>query len=149
MSCSETYVFNCKQTTHTSPSVLSMSLYAISKMLDLAVLVLLAAFFVGVLAFDIAYFGLHEALIPIPHEAEPYFEVLPWVILGLLLADIYIKYRKLGGDWRALLRHHWPDIVMTVLIPVFIPLKFIKLVKALKISKSGLKIFQKAKKIFK
>jgi hypothetical protein len=125
------------------------SLYAISNTLDAAVVVLLAAFFVGVLAFDIAYFGFHEALIPIPHEAEPYFEILPWAILGLLLADIYIKYRKLDGDWRALLRHHWPDIIMAALIPVFMPLKFIKLVKALKTAKSGMKIFQKAKKVLK
>ncbi|HEX2014945.1 MAG TPA: hypothetical protein VLA68_06930 [Nitrososphaera sp.] len=118
-------------------------------MLDLAVLALLVVFFVGALAFDVGYFGLHEALIPIPHEAEPYFEFLPWIIFGLLLADFYIKYRKLDGDWRALLRQHWPDVVMAVLIPVFMPLKFIKLVKALKTAKSGLKVFQKAKKVLK
>ena len=47
------------------------------------------------LAFGIAYFGFHEVIIPIPHEAELYFEFLPWAILGLLLADIYVKYRKL------------------------------------------------------
>jgi len=51
--------------------------------------------FIGVLAFEIAYFGFHEAIIAIPHEAEQYFEFLPWAILGLLLADIYVKYRKL------------------------------------------------------
>ena len=136
-----------------SYSVLSMStqssLHAISKILDLLVFGLLAVFFIGVLAFDIAYFGFHEATIPIPHEAEPYFEVLPWAILGLLLADIYVKYRKLDNDWRALLRHHWLDVIMAILIPIFMPLKFIKLVKALKTAKSSVKIFQKAKKIFK
>jgi hypothetical protein len=124
-------------------------MYAISKTLDLAVLGLLAVFFIGVLAFDIAYFGLHEPIISIPHEAEPYFEVLPWIILGLLVADIYIKFRKLDNDWSALVRYHWLDIVMAMLIPVFIPLKFIKLVKAFKTAKSGAKIIQKAKKIFK
>lgn len=123
------------------------SLHAISKMLDLSLLILLAIFFVGVLAFDVTYFGFHEALIPIPYEAKPYFEVLPWAILGLLLADIYIKYRKLDSDWRALLNHHWLDIVMAVLIPVFMPLKFIKLVKTLKTAKSGVKIIQKARKM--
>jgi len=124
-------------------------LYAVSKTLDLTVLSLLVLFFVGVMAFDVAYFGFHEALIPISHEAEAYFEALPWIILGLLVADIYVKYKKLDGDWRALLRHHWPDIVMAVLIPIFMPLKFIKLVKALKTAKSGVKVFQKAKKLFK
>ena len=63
--------------------------YTISKILDLAVLGLLVIFFIGVLAFDIAYFGFHEAIITIPHDAEAYFEVLPWIIFGLLLADIY------------------------------------------------------------
>ncbi|AFU60445.1 hypothetical protein Ngar_c35320 [Candidatus Nitrososphaera gargensis Ga9.2] len=86
-------------------------MYTISKILDLAVLGLLVVFFIGVLAFEVAYFGLSEPIIPIPHEAEPYFEVLPWVILGLLMADIYVKYVKLGSDWRALVRQHWPDII--------------------------------------
>ena len=93
-----------------SYSVLSMStqssLHAISKILDMVVLALLAIFFIGMLAFGIAYFGFHEAIIAIPHEAEQYFEFLPWAILGLLLADIYVKYRKLDNDWRALLRRH-------------------------------------------
>jgi len=71
------------------------SLYAISKILDIVVLALLAIFFIGMLAFGIAYFGFHEVIFPIPHEAELYFEFLPWAILGLLLADIYVKYRKL------------------------------------------------------
>jgi len=43
-------------------------LYAISKILDMVVLTLLTIFFIRVLAFDIAYFGFHEAIIPIPHE---------------------------------------------------------------------------------
>ena len=49
----------------------------------MVVLTLLAIFFIDVLAFDIAYFGFHEAIIPIPREAELYFEFLPWAILGL------------------------------------------------------------------
>jgi len=68
----------------------------------MVVLTLLAIFFIDVLAFDIAYFGFHEAIIPIPHEAELYFEFLPGAVVGLLLADIYVKNRKLDNDWRAL-----------------------------------------------
>lgn len=127
---------------------MSIQLHSVSKILDVAVLGLLSAFFVGVLAFDVAYFGFHEAIIPIPHWTEPYFEVLPWLILAFLMADIYLKYRKVGSDWRALLRNHWFDIAMAVLIPIFMPLKFIKLVKVMKTAKSGVKIIQKAKKLF-
>lgn len=125
------------------------SLYSIAKALDFAILILLAIFIVGVLAFETAYFGFHEAIFPIPHEVEPYFEGLPWVIFGLLVADIYIKYKKLNNDWRALVRNHWFDIVMAILIPIFMPLKFIKMVKALKMAKSGGKIIHKIKKMKK
>ena len=38
---------------------------------------------------------------------------------------------------------------MVELIPIFVPLKFIKLIKALKTAKSGIKIIQKARKLFK
>lgn len=123
------------------------SLCAIAKVLDIAIVSLLATFLVGVLAFEVTYFGLDEPIIPLPPDAEPYFDVLPWVIFGLLAADIYIKYRKLDNDWRALVRNHWLDIVLAVLIPVFMPLKFIKLVKALKTAKSGGKIIHKIKKM--
>ena len=126
-----------------------IQIHSVSKILDVAVLGLLGAFFVGVLAFDVAYFGFHEAIIPIPHLTEPYFEVLPWAILALLIADIYLKYKKVGSDWKALFRNHWFDIVVALLIPIFMPLKFIKLVKIMKTAKSGVKIIQKAKKLFK
>jgi hypothetical protein len=124
-------------------------LYAITKVLDIAIVSLLAIFLVGVLAFEMTYFGFQDALIPLPREAEPYFEVLPWVIFGLLMADIFVKYRKLDNDWRVLVRNHWLDIVLAVLIPIFMPLKFIKLVKVLKTAKSGGKIIHKIKKMKK
>jgi len=52
-------------------------------------------------------------------------------------------------DWRALLRRYWLDVFMAILIPIFMPLKFIKLVKMPKTSKTGVKIIQKAIRIFK
>lgn len=129
----------------TTPS----SLYAIGKVLDIAIVSLLVIFLVGVLAFEMTYFRFEGAIIPLPREAEPYFDFLLWVIFGLLTADIYVKYRKLDNDWKALVRIHWLDIILVILIPVFIPLKFIKLVKALKTAKSGGKIIHKIKKMKK
>jgi len=52
-------------------------------------------------------------------------------------------------DWRALLRRHWLDVFMAILIPIFMPLKFIKLVKVLKTAKTSVKIIQKTIRIFK
>ncbi len=123
-------------------------LYA--KIIDAAILVLLALFFVGFLAYDYSLFGLHEGPIHLPHEWHEYFELLPWIIFGLLLVDIYIKYRKVGS-LRGLVTKHWLDILMTALIPLLMPLKFMKvaykLFKAIKATKSGFKMAQKIKKM--
>ncbi|HEX7031896.1 MAG TPA: hypothetical protein VF172_02740 [Nitrososphaera sp.] len=129
----------------TTPS----SLYAVAKVLDIVIVSLLMIFLIGVLAFEMTYFGFEGAIIQLPHEAEPYFDFLPWVIFVLLAADIYVKYRKLDNDWKALVRIHWLDIVLAILIPVFMPLKFMKLVKALKTAKSGGKIVHKIKSMRK
>jgi hypothetical protein len=62
-----------------------------SKIADIVVLCLLIIF-VGFLAFDYELLGFHDPLITIPHECEQYFEVIPWIIFGVLLFDLYLKY---------------------------------------------------------
>lgn len=128
----------------------SSQLVVYSKVIDITVVVLLVVFFVSFLAFDYALFGLHESPIHIPHELEPYFELIPWIVFGLLLVDIYIKYLK-AGSLKALVKNHWLDIIMTALIPILMPLKFMKaafkIFKAIKATKSGFKMAQKIKKI--
>jgi hypothetical protein len=128
----------------------SSQLVVYSKVIDITVVVLLAVFFVSLLAFDYALFGLNESPIHIPHELELYFEQIPWIVFGLLLVDIYIKYLKVGS-LKALVKNHWLDIIMTALIPILMPLKFMKaafkLFKAIKATKSGFKMAQKIKKI--
>ena len=53
---------------------------------------------------------------------------------------------------KLLFKYHWLDISMTALIPILLPLKFIKVTlkmfKAVKTTKFGYKLFQKLKKIF-
>jgi hypothetical protein len=53
---------------------------------------------------------------------------------------------------KLLFKYHWIDIFMTALIPILLPLKFLKVTlkvfKAVKATKFGYKIFQKVKKIF-
>ncbi len=127
----------------------SSHLVVYSKAIDIAVVVLLAIFFVSFLAFDYALLGLHESPVHIPHELESYFELIPWIVFGLLLVDIYIKYLKVGS-LKALVKKYWLDIIMTALIPLLMPLKFMKaafkLFKAIKATKSGFKMAQKIKK---
>jgi hypothetical protein len=123
-----------------------------SKIANIVVLSLLVIFFVGFLAFDYELLGFHDPPITIPHENEQYFEVIPWIIFGVLLFDLYLKYTIVGRNLKLLFKHHWLDISMTALIPILLPLKFIKVTlkvfKAVKATKFGYKVFQKIKKIF-
>ena len=123
-----------------------------SKIADIVVLGLLVIFFVGFLAFDYELLGFHDPLIAIPHESERYFEVIPWIIFGVLLFDLYLKYIIVGRDWKLLIKHHWLDISMAALIPILLPLKFIKVTlkifKTVKATKFGYKVFHKIKKVF-
>jgi hypothetical protein len=123
-----------------------------SKVADIVVFVLLAIFFFGFLAFDYELLGFHKPIIvTIPNEMEHYFEAIPWIIFGVLVFDIYLKYIIVGRDLKLLFKNHWLDISMTALIPILIPLKFLKvtlkLFKAVKATKFGYKIIQKLKKI--
>jgi hypothetical protein len=123
-----------------------------SKLADIVVLALLVIFFFGFLAFDYESLGFHKPVIAIPNETEQYFEAIPWIIFGVLVLDIYLKYIIVGRDLKLLFKYHWIDIFMTALIPILLPLKFLKvtlkLFKAVKATKFGYKIFQKVKKIF-
>lgn len=120
---------------------------------DLAIFVLLIMLVIGFLSFDYDLFGLSEPTIPIPKEYKVYFEFVPWLLFLLLSADLFIKYLYVGRDLSYFLKEYWIDILLTVLIPVLFPLKFIKpsvkIYESTKFVKSGFKIFQKYDKIFK
>jgi hypothetical protein len=135
-----------------SSSTASYIITVCSKIADIVVLCLLVIFFVGFLAFDYELLGFHDPLIAIPHESEQYFEVIPWIIFGVLLFDLYLKYIIVGRNLKLLFKHHWLDISMAALIPILLPLKFVKItlkiVKAVKATKFGYKVFQKIKKVF-
>jgi hypothetical protein len=124
----------------------------IAKSLDFVLLAMAVTYFVGFVSFHPESVLLKEAPYHIPHEYEIYFEILLWVFFGLLVLDLYLKYKKLN-DWRLFLRKHWHEVIMVVLIPFLTAFKIVKvsvkLVKMLKASKSSFKIFYKAKKASK
>ena len=121
-----------------------------SKIADIVVLGLLVIFFVGFLAFDYELLGFHDPFIAIPHEIEQYFEVIPWIIFGVLLFDLYLKYIIVGRDWKLLIKHHWLDISMAALIPILLPLKFIKvtlkILRQLKLPSLDIKYFRRSRR---
>ena len=119
---------------------------------DFSLLVMVAVYFIGFLSFYPQSLFLKEPLFHIQHEYEIYFEVLLWAIFGLLAVDLYFKYKKLDS-WKLFLRKHWHDVILLGLIPFLTAFKIAKIsasmVKTLKASKTGFKIFYKAKKASK
>lgn len=119
---------------------------------DLAIFILLILLVIGFLSYDYDVFGLGEPIIQLSKEYKVYFEFIPWFLFLLLSIDLFIKYLYVGRDLKYFLKKYWIDILLTVLIPVLFPLKFIKpsvkIYKSTKFVKSGYKIFQKYDKIF-
>ena len=124
----------------------------VAKYLDFVLLVMAIVYFIGFISFHPESILLKDAPYHIPHEYEIYFEILLWVFFGLLVLDLYLKYKKLN-NWELFLKKHWHEILMMALIPFLTAFKIAKisvnLVKTLKASKSGFKIFYKAKKASK
>ena len=124
----------------------------LAKSLDFVLLAMAVVYFVGFVSFHPESLLLKEAPYHIPHEYKIYFEILLWVFFGLLVLDLYLKYKKLN-DWKLFLRKHWHEIALVALIPFLSVFKIakvsVKLVKTLKVSKSGFKVFYKAKKASK
>ena len=122
------------------------------KKLDLAILAFVGIFFVGILAFEYQLIGLQEPVISINKEWKIFFEFLIYPIVGLLVLDLVLKYRKVNNP-KKFVKKYWIDIVMLVLIPVFSVFKFFKiglsLIKQFKTIKMGAKAAHKTKKIAK
>ncbi|MFM7796265.1 MAG: hypothetical protein ACKO7N_05815 [Candidatus Nitrosotenuis sp.] len=126
--------------------------YSLAKSLDFVLLGLAITYFVGFLSFHPESLLLKDAPYHIPHEYEIHFEILLWIFFGLLILDLYLKYKKLN-NWKLFIKKHWLDILLVVLIPFLTAFKIAKistnLVKSMKASKGGFKVFYKAKKASK
>lgn len=124
----------------------------LAKSLDFVLLAMATIYFVGFISFHPESLMLPEAPYHIPHQYEIHFEILLWVFFGLLVLDLYLKYKKLN-DWKAFMKKHWHEVLLLALIPFLTVFKIAKIsvnmVKTLKASKSGFKIFYKAKKASK
>ena len=125
---------------------------SLEKSLDFVLLALAITYFVGFLSFHPESLLLKDAPYHIPHEYEIHFEILLWIFFGLLVLDLYLKYKKLN-NWKLFIKKHWLDILLVVLIPFLTAFKIAKistnLVKSMKASKGGFKVFYKAKKASK
>jgi hypothetical protein len=92
------YASNITEQMNPMSSTASHLITLCSKIADIVVLGLLVIFFVGFLAFDYELLGFHDPVITIPYESERYFEVIPWLIFGALVFDLYLKYIIVGRN---------------------------------------------------
>lgn len=97
---------------------------------------------------NIKYFGINP-FFPITSESTLFVDVVFWVIVCLLSLELIIGYLKVRNT-NEFLKKYWLEILMLVLMPVFVGFKFmkitLKIVKQLKIAKTGLKLIHKMKK---
>lgn len=121
--------------------------------IDLSIFALLIIFIIGFLAFDYEIFGIDKPIIQLPSVLKGYYEVLPWILFLLLVLDLIIKFKVSDYNFRYFLKKYWFDLLLTILIPILFPIKFlkpaVKIYKSTKLSKSGIKLFQKYDKIFR
>lgn len=96
--------------------------------------------------------GLNQPIIKLPEGFFYLFESLPWILLSLLIADLYIKFLKIR-NFRKFINKHWLDIVLSLSIPLLYPLKIIsftvKSYKYFKFMKFTYKFYDKLKKLNK
>jgi hypothetical protein len=121
------------------------------KAYDVALMALLVIFFAGYISIHSEVLGVPR-LFPVPEQLEEFWDLFMWIIFAMLAFDIYLKYRKVGNA-RLFLKKHWLEVTMLAMIPLFSGLKIakisIKLVKGLKMMKSGFKVAHGANKISK
>jgi hypothetical protein len=119
---------------------------------DIFVSALVMSFFAGYLNIHADIIGLPQQPIPVTKEVEEFWDLFTWAVFGVLALDIYLKYRKVR-DLRLFVKKHWLDILMLCMMPLFAGFKAanfsIKLVKGLKMAKSGFKAAHGAKKMGK
>lgn len=122
------------------------------KILDPIILFLIVIFSVVYFNIHIEQFGLHEKLFSMPIEIEQNWDYLIWVIFSIMTIDVYLKYRKIR-NWKIFIKKHWVEILMLALIPLFSAFKIVKfslkIIKTLKMTKSGFKISHLIHKIRK
>ncbi len=117
---------------------------------DVFVSVLVMFFFAGYINIHSDVVGLPQDPVPVSADLEEFWEYFTWIVFGVLALDIYLKYRKIR-DVRLFLKKHWLDILMLCLLPLFAGFKMakmsVKMVKGLKMAKSGFKAAQRARKL--
>lgn len=122
---------------------------AFKRGLSFSTFALILIFFFGLINIEHTALGISEPLFPITEEIKITFDIIFWIIVILLILELVVAYLEIKNP-KKFVRKYWLEIILLVLMPVFVGFKAmkisLKLVKQIKISKTGFKIFQKFKK---
>ena len=113
-----------------------------------ATFALILVFFIGLVNIEHKVLGISEPFFPITSETKALVDAVFWIVVGLLSLELIIAYLEVRNA-KDFVRKYWLEIILLVLMPVFVGFKLLKLslkiIKQIKISKTGFKIFQKLK----
>ncbi|CAD6517860.1 conserved membrane hypothetical protein [metagenome] len=110
---------------------------------------LIIVFIFGLINIEHYSLGIPEPLFEITDHAVMFFDIVFWIIVGLLALELVIAYLKIR-DTNTFVKKYWLEIIMLVLMPVFVGFKILKIslkiIKQIKVGKTVFKLFHKIKK---
>lgn len=119
------------------------------KVLSFVTFSLIVIFIFGLVNIEYSALGISEPLFVITEQVIVIFDIIFWVIVGLLTLELLIAYLKIRNA-KSFVKKYWLEIIMLVLMPVFVGFKILKIslkiIKQVKIGKTVFKLFQKMKK---
>ena len=119
------------------------------KALSFVTFSLIVVFVFGLINIDHSSLGISEPLFAITDQVIIIFEIIFWLIVGLLAFELVIAYLKIR-DTKLFVKKYWLEIIMLVLMPVFVGFKILKvslkIVKQIKVGKTVFKLLHKIKK---
>jgi hypothetical protein len=122
---------------------------AFKKILSFITFALIVVFFFGLVNIEHSALGITEPMFTITEQTIIIFDVIFLLIVCLLTLELIVAYLEIR-DTKLFLKKYWLEIIMLVLMPIFIGFKMlkvtIKIVKQIKILKTGFKLFKKIKK---
>jgi len=122
---------------------------AFKKILSFITFTLIVVFFFGLVNIEHSVLGITEPMFTITEQTIIIFDVIFWLIVCLLTLELIVVYLEIR-DTKLFLKKYWLEIIMLVLMPIFVGFKMlkvtIKIVKQIKILKTGFKLFKKIKR---
>ena len=119
------------------------------KSLSFVTFSLILIFFFGLVNIEHLALGMSEPFFKITDQVKVLFDIIFWIIVGLLGLELVVAYLEIRNA-KTFVRKYWLELILLVLMPVFMGFKMLKIsmkiVKQIKVSKTGFKIFQKLKK---